>query len=88
MRVARKKERLIDAARQQREGIDLTRHAHDIVVRGVLPGAREYPVLLRAKKCQIGIHTSRQRARDTDIRIDRELEFRFVHLCRCYRTQP
>jgi hypothetical protein len=44
------KERLIEGARQQREGIELPSHAHDIVVRGLLPGAREHAAVLRAKK--------------------------------------
>src|SRR5438093_9688219 len=89
--VAREKERFVEGPRQQRERIDLSRDLHDIVVRDVLPGARENAVLLRAKKYRIGIHASRQRARDADIRIDRECGIDrspFAHRSGCYRTHP
>src|SRR5688500_9393469 len=91
LRVTREEQRLVESPGQQRERIDLARDLHDIVVRRVLPGPREYASLLRAKQCWIGIDASRQRLRDADISIDAELRFRSfrsVHRCGCYASYP
>jgi len=76
-RVAREHERLVERAWYERERVDLPRDLHEVVVTGVLPGAREHAVALRAEELGIGVHARRQRARNADVGVD--LECRVAH---------
>src|SRR5438552_7630044 len=70
--VAGQDQRLVEPAREEREREHLPRDAHEIVMSGVLPRAREDPLALQLEQRGIRIHARWKRRRGADVGIDAE----------------